>query len=422
MKPIAYKGLGEGILERFLRYVKVDTQSCETSETVPSTAKQLDLAKIVAADLQALGVKQVEVDDKGYLYAGIPGNVPGKKIPAIALIAHFDTSPDVSGANVKPLVHKNYRGGPIQLPGDPHQVVDPQDSPPLKDCISHDIITSDGTTLLGADDKAGIAAILEVVAWLQNNPDFKHGPVRIAITPDEEVGRGADHINIPKMAADYAYTLDGSIAGEIEDETFCADGAVVKIQGRNIHPGYAKGKMVNALRVAADFIALLPYDTSPETTENKEGYLHPNSLSGGSVEACTLNILLRDFTVEGLKDKGSQLHTIAEKVRRKWPKAKIEIEIKEYYRNMKYKLDENPNVVGYAVKAIQQAGLAPIQRPIRGGTDGARFCYMGLLTPNLFAGSVNFHSKTEWVSLQTMQKSSEVVLNLLAQYRDRSAS
>lgn len=417
---IKYKGLAENIFQRFSSYVKIDTQSSETTGTNPSTKKQFDLAHKVAEDLKKIGLKKVEIDDKCYLYATIEGNQPQKVIPTICFIAHFDTSPDVSGKDVKPILHKNYQGGKIVLPADKNVVIDPAENPALNKCIGNDIITADGTTLLGADDKAGISEIVEAADWIIKNPDFKHGPIRLVFTPDEEIGCGVDHIDLKKVNADYAYTMDGGELGEIEDETWCADKMIVTVTGRNVHPGYAKDKMVSAIRVVSDLVTRIPFEMAPETTEKREGFIHPNSLSGGSVEQCTLNLLLRDFTTEGLAKQKAIVEKACEDVRQKWPKAKVEIENIEQYRNMKYKIDEDPVVLKNAIEAIKEAGIEPINQPIRGGTDGARLCFMGLLTPNVFAGGVSFHSKTEWASLQTMQKSCQVIINILANFAQQA--
>jgi len=406
-------------LDRFLSYVKYDTQSSEESETYPSTLKQLELSKKLVQELNELGLQDVELTEHGYVFATLPSNVD-YKVPTIGLIAHVDTSPDVSGENVQPVIHKNYQGGDIILPKDKSQVIEFDMNPALKNCIGHDIITTDGTTLLGADNKAGIAEIMGAIVYLLNNPNIKHGKIRIAFTVDEEVGTGTKYFDIEQYGADYAYTIDGETAGEVEDETFCADTAIVKVKGINVHPGYAKGKMVNAIKIAAEFIDRLPKDAvSPETTEKREGYLHPNGIKG-SVELTEIVMLVRDFTVEELKEKEALLEKIARELTDKYHPGSVSIEIKESYRNMKYKLDEHPQVVEYALEAVGRTGLKPIKNLIRGGTDGARLSYMDLPTPNIFTGGHNFHSQKEWISIQDMEKAVETIVNLVQIWAEKS--
>ncbi len=400
------------IIERFKKYVSFDTQSSEESESFPSTEKQKNLGKALAEELKAMGLQDVEMDEWGYVTATLPSNVD-KKVPVIGLISHMDTSPEVSGANVKPVIHKNYQGGDIPLPGDPTQVIRFDETPALKDQIGNDIITSDGTTLLGADDKAGITEIFTAVQYLLDHPEIKHGTIRIAITPDEEVGRGTEHFDVKKFGADFAYTVDGETVGEIENETFCADSVVLTVHGINMHPGYAKGKLVNGIKVAAEIVANLPKDRlSPETTEGREGYVHPHAIQGG-VETTTIKFLIRDFTVEGLHEKETFLKKIAEKALAKFPGATMDFGVQESYRNMRYKLDEEPRVVEYALEAVKRSGIEPHLSIIRGGTDGSRLSYEGLLTPNIFTGGHNFHSKLEWVSVQDMEKTVETLVNLV---------
>lgn len=400
------------LIERFKKYVGYDTQSSEESDTYPSTAKQLEFAKVLAEDLRELGLQDVEVDRYGYVFATLPANTD-KPVPTIGLIAHMDTSPDVSGANVKPVLHENYSGGDIPLPGDPTQVIRAAENPALQQQIGNTIITSDGTTLLGADNKAGITEILTAVHYLLDHPEIKHGKIRIAITPDEEVGQGTKYFDIQKFGADFAYTVDGETAGEIDNETFCADSVTLTFRGVNVHPGYAKGKLVNAVKIAADYINRLPKDRlSPETTEGREGYVHPNTISGG-VEETTVKFLIRDFTVEGLHEKEQFLKELAEETIREYPKASYDFKVEESYRNMRYKLDEEPRVTEYAMRAVERAGLKPRLNIIRGGTDGARLSYEGLLTPNIFTGGHNFHSKQEWISVEDMLKAAEVIVNLV---------
>ncbi len=397
-------------LDRFLEYVKYDTQSSDDSDTCPSTAKQLKLAKVLIAELEEMGLEEVTLDENGYVTATLPGTIDD--IPAIGLIAHMDTSPDVSGENVKPIIHKNYMGGDLAL-GNSGIVIKEEENPDLKRQHGSDIITSDGTTLLGADNKAGIAEIFDAVNHLAKHPEIKHGIIKVAVTPDEEIGCGADLFDVEGFGADYAYTIDGEAAGEVEDETFCADSVTLTIHGVNVHPGYAKNKMVNSIKVASQLLEQLPKDRlSPETTEGREGYVHPNSITGNE-EKTVINWLIRDFTVEGLKKKEAFLKELCETLMTQYPKANYDFEIKEYYRNMKYQLDKDPKVVEYAIEAVRRAGLTPKQTLIRGGTDGARLSYMGLLTPNIFTGGHNFHSRQEWISVQDMQKAVEVILELV---------
>jgi tripeptide aminopeptidase len=372
--------------------------------------------------MKSIGVNEVRLTGHGYVFATLPSNLPANQphtVPAIGLIAHVDTSPDVSGANVKPLIHENYRGETITLPADKNQVIDPGQNPALKDCLGHDIITADGTTLLGADNKAGLAEIMTAAEYLLNHPEIPHGEIKIAFTVDEEVGCGTDHFDLNEFGAKYAYTIDGETAGEIEDETFCADTVEVHVYGINVHPGYAKNKMVNALKVAADFLERLPKDSlSPETTEKREGYVHPNSLSG-NVEKVEIKMLIRDFTVEGLKEKEKFLEKIRDEVLKDRPNAGIDLKVIESYRNMKYVLEKYPFVTDYALEAVRRSGIKPVKNLIRGGTDGSRLSFMGLPTPNVFTGGHNFHSKQEWISAQDMEKAAETILHLVQIWAER---
>ncbi len=403
------------MVERFLRYVRIDTQSDENSNTYPSTEKQLNLSRLLVEELKSLGLQDVRLTEHGYVFATLPSNLPENhpvKVPPIGLIAHVDTSPDVSGANVNPVIHKNYRGGKIILPKDPSQILDPENDPALKNCIGHDVITSDGSTLLGADNKAGIAEIMTALEFLQQNSDISHGEIRIAFTVDEEVGTGTKYFDVKEFGAKYAYTIDGETAGEIEDETFCADTVNMIIHGVNVHPGYAKNKLVNSIKIAAEIIDRLPKDSlSPETTEKREGYIHPNNMSGG-VEKTEIKFLIRDFTVEGLKEKEKLLRQIMDEVLKNHPKASAEFNVSESYRNMRYVLDKFPHVVEYAMEAVKRGGLTPKKNIIRGGTDGARLSFEGLPTPNIFTGGHNFHSKKEWITVQDMQKAVETIIHL----------
>jgi tripeptide aminopeptidase len=413
------------MLERFLKYVQIDTQSSEESETYPSTEKQLNLSRLLVEELKSIGLKEVRLTEHGYVFATLPSNLPANhpsQVPVIGLIAHVDTSPDVSGANVKPVIHQNYPGGAIFLPADKSQVIDPENNPALKDCLGHDIITTDGTTLLGADNKAGIAEIITAAEYLINHPEIPRGEIKIAFTVDEEVGRGTDHFDLNEFGAKYAYTIDGETAGEIEDETFCANTLEVHLYGINVHPGYAKNKMVNALKVAADFLEKLPKDSlSPETTEKREGYVHPNSFSG-NVEKVEIKMLIRDFTVDGLKEKEKFLEKIRDEVLKNWPVARIDLKVIESYRNMKYVLEKYPFVTDYALEAVRRSGIPPLKNLIRGGTDGSRLSFMGLPTPNVFTGGHNFHSKREWISVQDMEKAAETILHLVQIWAERGES
>ncbi|NOY60878.1 MAG: peptidase T [Calditrichaeota bacterium] len=405
--------------DRFLHYTTFDTQSSEESETFPSTEKQKELAKVLVQELLDMGVQDAAMDENGYVMATLPANTD-KTVPVVGLIAHMDTSPDVTGKDVKAQIHKNYDGGDIVLPGDSSVVIKADENPALAQQIGNDIITSDGTTLLGADNKAGIAEIFDAINHLVKHPEIKHGTIKIAVTPDEEIGKGADKFDIKKFAADYAYTIDGETLGEIEDETFCADSVTMTITGVNVHPGYAKNKLVNAIKIATEIIEQLPKDSlSPETTEKREGYVHPHQFNG-NVEEAVIKFLIRDFTVDGLNEKETYLKKLADKVLAEHPKASLDFKVDEYYRNMKYKIDQDPKVVEYALEAVRRAGIEPVKNIIRGGTDGARLSYDGLLTPNVFTGGHNFHSKQEWISIQDMQKAVEVIVNLVQVWVEKS--
>jgi len=411
------------VLDRFLRYVAIDTQSLEDSESYPSTAKQLDLLRLLADELKALGVKDATIDEHGYVTGTLPAtlpSVPAARVPAIGFIAHVDTSPAITGAGVKPVIHKNYRGGDIVLPGDTSQVISTKEYPNLEKLyVGMDIITSDGTTLLGADDKAGIAEIMTAVDLFIQNPKLERGVIKIGFTPDEEIGAGTKYFDVGKFGADFAYTVDGGPLGEIEFETFNAFLAVIKIQGIGVHPGYAKDKLVNAIRVLADVVARLPKDMAPETTEARQGYIHPYDFQG-QAEAVTLKLLLRDFDMEGIEREKSILTRIVEEVRGLYPKARIDLEFKEQYLNMRYPLEKDPRVLKYAEEAVRRAGIEPHYTLIRGGTDGAKLTYSGLLTPNLFAGGEAFHSKIEWVPVQVMEKAAETIVHLALVWAEKT--
>jgi tripeptide aminopeptidase len=407
------------VTERFLRYVVIDTQSDPASPTCPSTEKQKHLGRLLAAELQAMGLSDAHLDDHGYVYATIPANTD-KPVPVVCFCSHMDTSPDCSGKDVKPQIVRNYRGGDIVLPGDPLQIIRAAEHPALKDQIGSDIVTSDGTTLLGADNKAGLAEIMDATHFLINNPHIKHGAIKILFTPDEEIGRGVDKADLKKLAADFAYTMDGETAGNIEDETFSADGATVTIEGVSVHPGFAKGKMEHAIKIAAAIVERLPKTScSPETTEGKEGFLHPIGISG-ALEKATLSFIVRDFTDQGLKEKEALLESIVKNVMKGFPRSSYRLEIKPQYRNMKQVIDRHPEIVEYAMEAIRRAGLKPVKSSIRGGTDGSRLSFMGLPCPNIFAGEHAFHSRLEWVSVQDMEKAVQTIVHLAMIWEERT--
>ena len=405
--------------ERFLRYVQIDTQSDPQSCSFPSTDKQKVLSSLLVDELKQIGVAKVNMDKWGYVYATIAATTD-KKVPVICFCAHVDTAPDCSGANVKPIMHRNYRGDDIVLPDDPKQVLRMQDYPYLETQIGNDIITASGTTLLGADDKAGVAEIMDLANFLQNNKHIKHGEIKILFTPDEEVGKGVTHVDIKELGADYGYTLDGGGAGSLEDETFSADGVQVIIHGVIAHPGYAKGKMINAMKIAGRILDALPKDRlAPESTEGRRGFIHPVRVDG-IAERCTIEFIVRDFETPGLKKKEDFLYTLIEETVRSQPGARFEFAVTEQYRNMKEILDGHPSVVEYAREAIQRAGLQLKMESIRGGTDGSRLSYMGLPCPNLFAGEQAIHSKLEFISVQDMNKAVETMVHLIQIWEEKS--
>jgi len=407
------------VTERLLRYVVIDTQSDPSSPTCPSTEKQKDLGRLLAAELKAMGLADAHLDEHGYVYATIPASTT-KKVPVICFCSHMDTSPDCTGANVKPQIVKNYRGGDIHLTADPAQVIRTAEHPELGRQIGNDIITTDGTTLLGADNKAGIAEIMDAAHFLIRNPQVKHGTIKILFTPDEEIGRGVDQVDLKKLGADFAYTIDGETAGDIEDETFSADGVTITIEGVSTHPGFAKGKMEHAIKIASAIIDRLPKQTcSPETTEGREGFLHPTGLSG-TLEQARLDFIVRDFNDEGLKEKEQLLESIVKDVMKDYPRSTYKMEIREQYRNMKRVIDAHPEIVDYAVEAIRRAGLKPHRSSIRGGTDGSRLSFMGLPCPNIFAGEHAFHSRLEWVSRQDMEKAVQTIVHLAMIWEERA--
>ncbi len=398
--------------DRFLRYVQIDTQSEEASQAVPSTAKQYDLLKLLVAELEALGASDVELTEYACVLATIPATLEDA-VPTVAFLAHVDTAPDFSGTGVKPLVHHAYAGEPIVLPDDPTQVLTPEKIPALEEKIGHDIVTASGTTLLGADDKAGVAVMMTLADHLLRHPEIPHGKVRLCFTPDEEIGRGVAHLKLEDLAADVAYTLDGGPLGETTFETFSADKALVKITGVSCHAGKAKGKMVNALKLAAKFIEQLPPDSlAPEFTEKREGFIHTYRVSGVPAEA-EIHFILRDFELDGLKAQRDLILGIAQTLQAAEPRAKIECTITSQYRNMRYWLEKDMKPVELAIDVVRQMGIEPITDPIRGGTDGARLTERGLPTPNLFVGMQNYHGPLEWISLQDMARATEVCLKLV---------
>lgn len=400
------------VLDRFLRYVRYDTQASETSTTYPSTPGQLVLLTDLADELRAMGVVDAAVDEHGYVMATIPATTSKAGVPVIGVIAHVDTSPEMSGADVRPIVHRAYDGRDLVLPDDPEAVLRVADAPYLGECLGHDIVTASGTTLLGADNKSGVAAIMTAAAYLMAHPEIPHGAIRIAFTPDEEVGHGTLHFDVARFGASCAYTMDGGKRGEVEFESFSADAITFTFRGFNTHPGYAKGRMVNAIKLAARFIDRLPPDRlSPETTAVREGFVHPYVVQA-SVDRTSVKLLLRDFDTAGLAGKAAWLRGLADDVVAAVPGAAVDVTVEEQYRNMREVLDHHPQVVERAREAITRAGLTVRERAIRGGTDGSRLSFMGLPTPNVFAGEQNFHSRLEWVSVQDMEKAVEVIVEL----------
>lgn len=407
------------VSDRLMRYVQVDTEADPNSTSFPSTAKQKDLAKILVEELKAIGVTDAEMDEWGYVYATIPASEGFDQIPTVCFCAHMDTAPDCSGKNVKPILHKNYQGDPIVLPDDPTQVITTKQHTYLKEKIGDDLITASGLTLLGADDKAGVACIMDFAQFMMREADFKHGRVRILFTPDEEVGRGVDHVDMEKLNADYGYTLDGGVLGSLEDESFSADAVEIIIHGIAAHPGYAKGKMINAIKVAADFVDRLPKDSwSPETTAHREGFVHPTALSGG-MEKAQVNFIIRDHQTPKLKEYEDRLEAILNQAVKDYEGVKAEFKVKEQYRNMKEVIKDVPFVTNYAIEAMKRAEVEPRPVIIRGGTDGSRLSFMGLPCPNLFTGEMAIHSKHEYVSVQDMQKAVTTMVHLTAIWAEK---
>jgi tripeptide aminopeptidase len=408
------------VLDRFLRYVAYDTQSREGADTYPSTPGQLVLLRDLVSELRALGLADAAMDAHGYVMATVPGTSARREVPVIGFIAHVDTSPEMSGAGVRPIVHRAYDGRDLALPDEASAVLRVADSPYLGECLGHDIVTASGTTLLGADNKAGVAEIVTAAEFLMAHPELPHGPIRIAFTPDEEVGQGTRYFDVERFGARYAYTMDGGPRGELEFESFSADAIAITFRGFNTHPGFAKGRMVNAIKLAARFIERLPADRlSPETTDGREGFVHPYVVQAG-VDRTTVRLLVRDFDTAGLQDKEAWLQELARRVVAEAPGAAFDVQIDEQNRNMREVIDQHPVVVARAREAIARAGLSLRERAIRGGTDGSRLSFMGLPTPNLFAGEQNFHSRLEWVSVQDMEKAVSVIVELAKVWEERA--
>ena len=405
-------------VDKFLKYVKYDTQSDEESTSFPSTEKQKKLSTDLAKELKKMGLKDAAMDKWGYVMATLPSNTK-KKVPPVAFIAHVDTSPAVTGKNVKPIIHKKYKGGDIKLPKE-KRVIKVDENPDLKKMKGYDIITTDGSTLLGADNKAGVAEIMDAVNYFLSHPEVKHGPIKICFTPDEEVGRGTEKIDLKKLGAKYAYTVDGSSRGEVESETFSADAVVIKFIGKNIHPGYAKNQMINSIKIASAYMESLPKKRlSPETTDKRQGYVHCTNINGLE-ETTTLKFIIRDFETPKLKEYEKLLEELAKKAAAKFPGSKYEFKVIEQYRNMKEVLVKHPQVTKYAVQAMKNLGIKPIMHPIRGGTDGSRLSFMGLPTPNIFAGEQSFHSQLEWIAIQDMEMAVKVIVELAQIWERRS--
>lgn len=404
--------------QRFLTYVQIDTQSDPNSSNSPTTEKQKDLGKVLVQELKQLGIDSAHMDEYGYVYAIVPSNIK-QSIPGLCFCAHMDTSPDCSGKDVKPIIHQNYQGQDLVLPNDPSVIIRLSEHPDLAEQIGHDIITASGKTLLGADNKAGVAEIMDAVQFWAQYPDVPHGSISILFTPDEEVGRGTDHVNLEKVNAQYGYTIDGEKRGHLENETFSADGFTIKIEGVSQHPGFAKGRMESAIKIASEIVSLLPKDhLSPESTEKMEGFIHPVEISG-SVEEAKIDFILRDFKTEKLQEYGLLLKELTHQVLKQYPHSKAEFIQTEQYRNMNEILVNHPECLENAMEAMKRAGLNPEMQSIRGGTDGSRLTFMGLPCPNLFAGEHAFHSKQEWVSIQDMQKATETIVHLAAIYAEK---
>ena len=406
------------VTDRFVRYAKIDTQSDPLSPTCPSTEKQKDLLRLLVEELKAMGIQDAVMDVNGYVYATIPANTD-KHVPTLCFCSHVDTAPDCTGTNVKPVMHPNYNGTDIVLPGDPSQVIKVAEHPELKGMIGHTIITTDGTTLLGSDDKSGVAEIMDAAHFFMTHPEIKHGKVRILFTPDEEIGRGADKADMKKLAADFGYTLDGGKAGTLENETFSADMVVLNIKGFSTHPGYAKDKMQHAIKIASQIIQKIPADKTPETTEKKQPFIHPTSINGG-LEEVEIKFIIRAFDTATLLLLEETLRQITVEVLSHYDKSSYTFNVVQQYRNMKEVLDKTPQIIDYALEAIKRTGLTPELDSIRGGTDGSRFSFMGLPTANIFAGEHGIHSKQEWVSVQDMQKAVETIVHLCCIWEEKA--
>lgn len=406
------------VTDRFLRYVTIDTQSDPASDSFPSTKKQKDLGRLLVSELLTMGVTDAQLDEYGYVYATIPANTDKANVPVICFCSHMDTSSDCSGKDVKPIVHKNYRGEDLVLPDDTTQIIKATDHPDLKNQFGNDVITASGTTLLGADNKAGLAEIMDACYQLINHPEIKHGTIRILFTPDEEIGRGVDKVDIKKLGAFAAYTMDGESAGNMENETFSADGAKLTIKGVSVHPGFALDKMESAIKIAGLILAQLPRKLSPEGTDGMQGFVHPVGIEG-HVEQASIDFIIRDFVDDKLTEHANQIRKIADDVLKDFPGSSYTLTTKPQYRNMKKMLDQHPQIVEYGLEAIKRAGMEPKLCSIRGGTDGSRLSFMGLPCPNIFAGEHAFHSKHEWVSVQDMQKAVMTILHLCMIWEER---
>lgn len=407
------------VTERFIRYAKIDTQSDPNSTACPSTEKQKNLGALLVKELHEMGVMDAELDEHGYVYATLKSN-SSKTIPSICFCSHMDTSPDCSGKDVNPVIHKNYKGQDIILPNDKTQIIKASDHPALLEQLGNDIITADGTTLLGADNKAGVAEIMDAMHYLINNPQIKHGDVKVLFTPDEEIGRGTDKVNLQKLNAKFGYTMDGETLGHIENETFSADSVTVTIKGFPTHPGFAKNKMQHAVKIASEIIQQLPKNKTPETTEKKEPFIHPTSINGG-LEQAEIKFIIRAFDTPTLLQLEEELRLIVINVLKNYDKCSYEFKVNEQYRNMKEILDTCPHVVDYAIEAVKRSGVKPVLSSIRGGTDGSRLSFMGLPCPNIFAGEHAFHSKQEWVSIQDMQKAVQTIVHLISIWEENAA-
>ncbi|HTO89515.1 MAG TPA: peptidase T [Candidatus Sulfotelmatobacter sp.] len=408
------------VLERFLRYVTYDTQSDENSDSYPSTAKQLVLLDQLVTELKAIGLADATRDSRGYVFATVPATTKKTNVPVIGFLAHVDTSPETSGAGVKPIVHESWQGGDIRYPDDPQLLLKPSENPALRDRIGSDIVTASGKTLLGADDKAGCAEIMAAAEYLVKHPEIPHGTIRVGFTPDEEIGAGTRFFDVKRFGAAFAYTMDGETAGILDNETFSADSMTVTFQGFNTHPGLAKSVMINSIKIAADFVNRLPKNAvSPETTEKREGYVHPNDVNA-TVDRTSVRFLIRDFLTPGLKEKEAMLEKLARETVASWPGSSVSFEVQESYRNLREVLDQHPQIIANAKEAYRRAGLDPVDGAIRGGTDGSRLSFMGLPTPNIFAGGHNLHSRLEWVAVQDMERAVEVIVHLAQVWEEQA--